>query len=96
MIINEVLRGDELLKRYQLGRYTFGANPKAKICSNFDHRRLRTYSSPSLEPHFTSYFILHVSTPFSIALWARLSRPRDFLPCPLQPRRCSINTILAI
>ena len=54
MDLNEVLRGDELLKRYQLRRYISDANPKGKTCYNLDHRRLRSYSCPNLEPHFTS------------------------------------------
>ena len=51
MNLNEVLRGDELLVRYHTRRYTSGANPKAKICYNFDHRRLRTYSYPPISRH---------------------------------------------
>ena len=61
---NNVLRGDELLKRYQLRMYTSPANPKAEVRFSPEHRRVTTYPCPSLDRRFPSYSTLQASTPF--------------------------------
>ena len=43
---NNVLRGDELLKRHQLRMYTSPANPKAEIRFSPEHRSVMTYPLP--------------------------------------------------
>ena len=61
---NNVLRGNELLKPYQLRMYTSLANPKAEIRFIPEHRRITTYPCPRLDRRFPSYSTLQASTPF--------------------------------